>query len=76
MLPVWPRSSVLCLAEGFSGFQMRRVREVEPVARKAPVGENARQRMLSGGSERLVEIFLWEDWGEQLGGDGEVQRGR
>lgn len=25
---------------------MRRVREVEPVARKAPVGEKARQRIL------------------------------
>ena len=46
--PVCPRSSVLFLTLGLSGFQMRRVRSTEPVAMRVPRGDQAMVRMLGG----------------------------
>ncbi len=46
MAAVWPRSSVLFLTCGFSGFQMRSVRSAEPVAIRCPVGFHAMVRIL------------------------------
>ena len=45
--PVWPRSSVLFFTVGLSGFQIRSVRSVLPVAIRWPVGDHAIVRILS-----------------------------
>lgn len=55
MAPPCPRSSVVFLTVGLSGFQILRVRSVLPVAIRWPVGEKAIVRILSGIRQQSLE---------------------